>query len=152
LKTGAKILAFLLAAGMLYLDTAGAGCTVTTTPVNFGNYNPFYLVREDSTGTIMVSCTAPSLVTISVGPSPNTGGFTPRKMKLASGLDLLTYNLYTTPALTAIWGDGTQSTYLARQLVRKHVPWQVIVFGSIPPGQDVSVGYYGETLVVNLNY
>jgi spore coat protein U-like protein len=127
-------------------------CTVSTTGVNFGAYSPFNTVNLDSTGTITVDCTARSTVAISIGASPTSGGFNPRKMKQTAGSDLMNYNLYTTSARTTIWGNGTQGTATLSQTVARNGTWNATVYGRIPSGQDIYYGSYGETLVVTINY
>ncbi|MBA4422142.1 MAG: SCPU domain-containing protein [Syntrophus sp. (in: bacteria)] len=122
---------------------------------DFSTYNHIcqYLnIDVDSTGTIEVSCTANSSVSIAIGPSGNTGGFSPRKLKQTSGSDLMNYNLYTTSARTTIWGDGTQGTSTVNQLVRKQSPSNLTVYGTVPASQDVYVGLYTDSLVVTINY
>jgi spore coat protein U-like protein len=127
-------------------------CTVSTTAVNFGAYNPLDGINLDSTGTITVNCDVGSQVMISLGVSPTSGGFNPRQMRQSTGTDLMNYNLYTTSAHTTIWGDGTQGTATVSNTVNKNKAWNATVYGRIPPSQDVYFGSYGETLVVTINY
>ncbi len=90
------------------------------TNVAFGIYDVFNASPTDSAGNVQIRCTywGGRNVTMSIGTSPNTGGFNPRAMKLTTGTDLLNYNLYTTAARNIIWGNGTQGT----QTVTKNCP------------------------------
>jgi spore coat protein U-like protein len=134
------------------VNILSAACSVSTTPVNFGNYDVFSASPTDSTGFITVTCdeTPPPDVTVSIGQSPNSGGFNPRKMKLTGGTDLLNYNLYTSGSYTRIWGDGTSGTFTQTVTAQKNQPRTWRVFGRIPPLQDVSHGTYTDTLTVTI--
>ncbi|MBI3609877.1 MAG: spore coat protein U domain-containing protein [Nitrospirae bacterium] len=134
-----------------YLPTqAEAACTLTTTAVNFGNYNVFSPLALNSTGSVTVSCSAGSSqnMTISIGPSPNSGGFIPRKMKHATLPDMLSYNVYINAAGTSVWGNGTggTSTVFLNRVRRR--PQTVTVYGIIPPLQNVTIGSYSDLLTV----
>ncbi len=129
-----------------------ADCTVNTSGINFGIYDPLGTSNLDSIGTITIRCTGKVNVTVSIGPSPNTGGFNPRAMKIGSGTSLLNYNLYTTSARTQIWGDGTQGTATVSGLAPRNKDLPLSVYSRVPPGQDVTVGSYSENVVVTINW
>lgn len=145
-------LIFILFLLFLSANIASAACTVSTTPVSFGPYDVFSPSPADSTGTITFTCDANTNVTTSIGQSPNSGGFNPRKMKLAGGTDLLNYNLYTDATYTSIWGDGTSGTATVTKRARRNEPMTLIVYGRIFPGQDVLAGSYSETLTVTITW
>jgi spore coat protein U-like protein len=133
-------------------DAALAACTVSTTNVNFGNYDVFSATPRDSTGMISVFCNARTTITAAIGPSPNSGGFSPRQMKLTTGTDLLNYNLYRNSTRTQIWGDGTGGTYTLSWTVSRNKTVSRTVYGRILPLQDVPAGNYNETLTVTITY
>lgn len=138
----------------LILGTAAhAACRVTTTGMNFGAYDVFAAVPRDTTGTVTVACdrNPPTDVTVSIGASPTSGGFNPRQMRRTSGTDRLNYNLFTTASMTTAWGDGSAgtSTVLLGK-VNKNRPVTATIYGRIPPGQNVSVGTYTDTLTVTI--
>ena len=146
------ILIFLFLYLLLSVSIISASCIISTTPVNFGSYDVFSASPTDATGLITITCneTPSPYAPVSIGPSPNSGGFNPRKMKLTSGTDLLNYNLYTDAARTSIWGDGTSGTVSVWRKFLKNKPENLTVYGRIPPGQDVSAGTYTDTLTVTL--
>lgn len=131
-------------------EAKGAVCNLTTTGVNFGAYDVFSTSPTDSTGSVTILCDATTTVATSIGQSPNSGGFNPRRMKHSSLGDLMIYNLYTDGSRTIIWGDGTGGTSTVTRKAIKNKPLDLTVYGRIPPGQDVSGGLYGETLVVTI--
>ncbi len=134
------------------IRTESSACNVSTTPVNFGNYDTFSAAPLDATGTITVLCTTRERVTIAIGPSPNSGGFDPRMMRFISGNELFSYNLYTRANHNRIWGDGSGRTRTKRRRVRRNRPWVNTVYGRIPPLQDVSAGTYSDTLTVTITW
>ena len=137
---------------LISVNILSAACSVSTTPVNFGSYDVFSTSPTDSTGLITITCdeTPAPWAPVSIGPSPNSGGFNPRKMRLTSGTDLLNYNLYTGATYASIWGDGTSGTVTVWGKFLKNKPEHLTVYGRIPPGQDVRAGTYTDTLTVTL--
>jgi len=150
-KTPGKGLAVLLS--LMLGNAAHAACRVTTTGMNFGAYDVFAAVPRDSSGTVTVACdrNPPTDVTVSIGPSPASGGFQPRQMRHASQPERMDYNLFTTPSMTTVWGDGSAgtSTVLLRK-VNRNRPVTTTIYGRIPPGQNVSVGAYSDAVTVTI--
>lgn len=150
MKTASFILIFFC---LFFAREADAAvCNLTTTGVNFGAYDVFLTTPADSTGTATILCDATTNVATSIGQSPNSGGFNPRRMKHSSLGDLMIYNLYTDSSRTIIWGDGTGGTSTVTQKAIKNKPLNLTIYGRIPPGQDVSGGLYGETLTVTITW
>ena len=136
-------------------EAQAATCNFNSvTSVAFGSYDVLNASNTDSSGNVGILCTySPSRsVTMSIGASPNSGGFNPRKMKLTSGSDLLSYNLYTTASRNIIWGDGTQGTSTVTKTCMRNVTMNFPIYGRIPASQDVSAGNYSETLVVTISF
>jgi spore coat protein U-like protein len=139
---------------MFFADLSWAACTVSTNPINFGTYDVFQPLPTDSDGMASVICTTFTLIArVDIGPSPNSGGFNPRRMKLLTGPDFLDYNLFRDNGRTSIWGDGTggSSSQFLLFLIANN-PRILTVYGGIPPGQDISVGQYSDVLTVTVNF
>ena len=122
-----------------------------------GDTYHFEIVSNESaagltTGTISVSCNPRARVTVTIGTSPNSGGFNPRQMKQIAGVDLLNYNLYRDPGRVEIWGDGTGGTFSQWKNVNRNKPRVFSVYGRIPPLQNVSAGPYTDILVVTITF
>ena len=138
-------------------NAAHAACRVTTTAVDFGIYDVFAAVPRDSTGTVTVACDRNTQtrertnVNISIGPSPTSGRFNPRQMRRTSVTDRLNYNLYTSPSMSTVWGDGSAGTSIVilRRVSRRR-PAVTTIYGRIPPRQNVSVGAYSDTVTVTI--
>lgn len=148
--TASAALLFLAA----FAGGARAACTVSTTGLAFGPYDVFAPVPLDTTGTVTVSCdrNPHAAITVSIGPSTVSGGFRPRQMRHVVLPDRLNYNLFTSPSLGTVWGDGSAgtSTVVLRR-IRGRRPVVTTIFGRIPPGQNVSVGAYSDALTVTIN-
>jgi spore coat protein U-like protein len=136
---------------LLFWSPAHAACTVAATGLNFGAYDVFSALPLDTTGSVTVSCDRRTNVTVAIGRSPTSGGFNPRQMLHVSPTDRLNYNLYTTPSMATVWGDGSAgtSTVLLNN-VRRNRPVITTIYGRIPPGQNVYVGSYVDTLTVTI--
>lgn len=133
-------------------------CSVTTNTVPFGNYDPLSSASVDATGNIAVACTGLLNFLVSYDISLGTGGagsFSPRQM--AHGVsDRLNYNLYTTSARSAIWGDGNGGTVTvsgSAKGVLGSVTTNYTVYGRIPGGQsNVKAGSYSDSILVTVSY
>lgn len=161
---GMLMLAMLVTSGEVW----AASCSVSATGVAFGAYNHLSGSPLDSTGTVTVQCTGGGLLsaknvsyTIQLNAG-SSGSFSPRK--LASGANLLDYNLYRNSARTTIWGNGSGGTstvggsFTLGNCVlfllcsdetesRNHT-----VYGRIPASQNVPAGSYSDTITVTVNY
>ncbi len=128
-------------------------CTVTTSGIDFGNYNPVTLSDNDSSGTIRVRCTllvalaGSYTIELSKGASA-----TYAQRTLANGASILNYNVYTTNARNQIWGDGTGGS----QSVTNNfsallgIDQTTNIYGRIPAGQNAAAGPYSDVLIVTV--
>ena len=143
-------------------SATGAGafsCQVSAGTLNFPSYNFLSSFPTDSTATLRISCNipdqnprAPLAVTLSIG-SGTSGSFSQRQMySLSGGSDSLKYNLFTNASYSSILGDGTGSSTTLTQRVSKSAPWNVVVYGRIPPNQKVPAGQYRDSLIVTIDW
>jgi spore coat protein U domain-containing protein, fimbrial subunit CupE1/2/3/6 len=138
--------------------TVNATCTISTTALNFGTYDPVTAnaaTAKTGTGTVAVACTKGSAPTIGLG---NGGNWTGATRQMANGAERLSYSLYLPPdnlagtacgALTVLWEGATvlTPTAPANKNARSYN-----VCGSVPAGQDVAVGSYSDTVVATVNF
>lgn len=142
------ILAALLAPPKVFAD-----CTVSTTALTFTPYDFLNTAATAGTGSITLSCTPPApLVTVAIGASTNSGGFSPRRMKHSTFIDTLDYNVYTDVATPQVWGDNTSGTAIRSFTNIKNNNPPIIVYGRISPLQNVPAGNYSEQLTVTVTY
>jgi spore coat protein U-like protein len=134
---------------------SACSCTVTTTGVSFGTYNPLSQVDNGSAGTIRVVCTlilslaGSFTIDLSTGAS---GSYSQRTLK--KGASTLAYNLFSDSAYSRIWGNGTGgSTQVSQSFSGLFVVDRTLtVYGRIPAGQNVSAGAYADTVIVTVTY
>jgi spore coat protein U-like protein len=129
-----------------------AACTVTATNLGFGPYSPSGATAVTNTSTINTFCTVGTPYTLSLNVGTGGGSFTTTR-KMANGASLMNYNLYTSAALTTVWGDGTNSTATVGGTgtgLLTAAP--STVYGSIPVGQDLPTGNYTSTIIVTVTY
>jgi spore coat protein U-like protein len=130
---------------------ARAACTVTTTPISLGVYDPFSAVPADSVGTVTFQCSgADRNITIMLGPGA-AASFNPRT--LVGAPDTLAYNLYQNAARTTVWGTGAGGTWFYSNANPPNNQNVVLtIFARIPPSQDVRAGLYADTVSVIVNF
>lgn len=142
--------------------TIVAKCTISTTPVAFGDYDPVTGTADISaTGTVVVGCTkAAGSLWVGLGDGLN-GAISARKMKHATLTDTLNYSLVmptTTAAAAACptsggtnWGN-TSTTALNLTSPTGYATRTYNVCGQMAKNQDSSVGSYTDTVVATINF
>jgi spore coat protein U-like protein len=107
--------------------TIATTCTVSTGAVGFGSYTG---AINDATGSVSVSCTTSGQ---SVTFSLSSGSGTVAQRQMTSGTYTpLNYNLYTTPAHSIVFGDGTGSSITQTASTTGTGTASFTVYGEIP--------------------
>ena len=136
-------------------------CTISATPIAFGNYDPASPVRLGPvTSTISAQCSVPPgsglvsgfVLTVSLSTG-SSGAYAARLLRASRGPDVVRYNLFTSAAASTIWGDGTAGTATVSLVIPRMTPGQsgqgtALVFGYVPPLQDVAADNYADTVMV----
>lgn len=131
---------------------AKATCTVSATTLAFGaSVNPFGSTLTP-TGTVTVACTKGSTTTtytiaLSAGKSTS---FAQRYMEDAA-LDKLNYNIYTSSALTTIWGDSTGGSSTVSG-VDEAATKTYTMYGQLPLPQGVTPNSYSDSITITVTY
>ena len=144
-----RVRCWLLGAGLMAAASLAhpAACTVSTTGLNFGNYDVFSTLNDDITGTVAVNC--PSGTAYSISLSSGFGTFASRTM--TSGTNLLNYNLYLDATRLTIWGDGSAGTGTVSGTGTGSAVGST-VYGRIPWGQNAFVGSYSDVVIVTVTF
>lgn len=127
-------------------------CSITTTPVDFGVYDPVVANATaplDGTGSVVVACTKGAGTRIDLGLGANSTGST-RRMS-AGGGNVLAYELYQDTGRATVWSSGSGAGQTIAGAPSK-APRTFSVFGRVPAGQDVSAGSYTDTVVATINF
>jgi spore coat protein U-like protein len=125
--------------------TQAAACTLSAQAVVYGIYDTLANQNLDGTGSVSVSCDTNASFTVAL--SPGHGTMLLRQMQ--GGADVMTYNLFTDPLRSIIWGDGTGGTSLANG---SGTSVTYAVYGRIPPGQKIRAGAYSDSITVTLSF
>lgn len=130
-------------------------CTVSTTPMAFGNYDQTSATPKDVNATVTISCTSVASVLSTADIAMSTGGSnsaTARRM--ISGANLLYYNIYSNPAHTTVWGDGTGGAPVVQVQLNGLLNFAstATAYGRIPAHQNVPIGSYADTLTITVTY
>jgi len=132
--------------------TVRAACSVTATPIGFGNYLPFSAAPDDSSGSVAVHCTqlvGSYAVALNAGLFGG-GNFSHRQM--SSGADKLGYQLYTTAARTTVWGDGTGGTATVSGNCFHACNTSYTIHGRIPARQVARPGTYADVILATVSF
>ena len=157
------IAAWLSLAGCLVSSTALAAmdCSVSTSGVGFGDYDPLLATPDDSSANVAVTCTRVILVdpfrinyTLSLSRG-SSGSYASRRMN--AGTARLNYNLYRDAARAQVWGDGTNSTgtvagtanfvWFQTSQTGNHT-----IYGRVPAQQNAATGSYSDTIVLTITF
>jgi spore coat protein U-like protein len=130
-----------------------AECSVTTMPVNFGNYDPVAANAAsplDTTGSVNVLCTAGTVATVSLGTGQNFAGGT-RRMAGPLG-SFLTYQLFRDPGRSSIWSTAPNTVSGTSTSNSVPINGGMTVYGRVPAAQDPRVGVHTDTVLATVNY
>lgn len=153
--------ALLAAAG----HACGAGCTVSSSGLAFGQYQPLTFggklgsAAVTSDATISVACTgivSGGPYTITLGPSVAGSGdrIGTRYMSNPAGGPDMAFNVYLDPSYTSVWGDGiTAGAVLQGSIAPGDSNQSWTVYGRIPGGQNtLTPGNYSAALTITISY
>jgi spore coat protein U-like protein len=128
-------------------------CTVSTTPVNFGNYDSTSATPTDANGAVIIQCTRGTAYTIDLG---NGNNFSAGSRRMASGAvlptEFLTYGLFTNLPGGIPWGTGIAGGTTVLRTAPNTAPFSHTVFGRLNALQDVSVDSYSDTVLVTATF
>lgn len=135
--------------------TISANCTISTSAVAFGAYDPIVTNASsalDGTGTVTTTCTNGSAVTVTLGQGSNadTGSTDAVPLRqMASGANRLAYFLYSDSGRTTVWGNtaGTGKADTGTGAASA-----LTVYGRVTAGQNKPTGSYSDTVVATVTF
>ncbi|MDP9151155.1 MAG: spore coat U domain-containing protein [Myxococcota bacterium] len=136
--------------------TIAANCTISTTAVAFGSYDPIVTNAStplDSTGTVTTTCSTGASPQITLGQGANAGGGSTDTVpvrQMASGAARLGYSLYQQTGRTTVWGNTLATAPAA--VTGTGVAQVFTVYGRVPAAQNVATGSYTDTVVATVNF
>jgi len=142
-STGA--LATVITATFQVQATVNKQCTVSAVNMTFPAVDPVN-TQTDATTTVTVNCTKNTGYTVGL-TAGTTAGATIAQRLMASGPDLMDYNLYTDAAHSSIWGN-TAGSWVSGTGAGMGTPQALTVYGRVAGGQTKLVAAtYTETAI-----
>jgi spore coat protein U-like protein len=138
--------------------TVDANCTISTTAVDFGSYDPIVTnlatdLEAPAGGKVTLLCTngASATITLGQGANADTGSTTanPARRLKHGTTDYLSYTLYSDAGLSSEWGD-TAPTGVAHTGTGATAEFDV--YGVVPQAQNVPVGTYTDTVLATVTF
>ncbi len=130
-----------------------ASCTIDTTALAFGNYDPIDPADVDNTGTVTVTCTQDAPVAITLGQGANAGGTSTDaspERRLSDGTNFLTYSLFSDSARTTVWTNEATGDV---ETTGTGAADAHTVYGRIDGGQNSApAGAYSDTVVATVTF
>jgi spore coat protein U-like protein len=125
-----------------------ATCIVGTTAVSFGSYSGTVV---STSGAVSVTCTNSTTYTVSLNQGSTSGGAVNARLMAGPSSATLGYALYKDSGMTALWGDGTNSTVTVAGTGNGQAQ-SLPVYGQIPAAQYPTPGGYSDTVVATVTY
>lgn len=124
-------------------------CSLSTSTLAFGNYDPASGTDTDATTTIDASCTTGTTFDIALdgGSSADINART-----MSDGTNTLGYQIYTDTLRSTIWGDGTTGSTAGGTGLGPLTAVTLTAHGRIVAGQNVPPGAYSDTVNVTLTF
>ena len=138
--------------------TVTNNCTITTTPVAFGNYDPLSGSANTNSGTVAITCTKNAVTTLTLG---NGTHFSNPNRRMGDGTNFMNYQLYQPPstvpgaacsyASPTRWGTAGGEIFTPGAAPSKATR-TYNVCGEIPAGQDLAAATFSDTVVATVNF
>jgi spore coat protein U-like protein len=132
-------------------------CTITTTPVGFGNYDPLSASVNNASGTVVITCTKNAAPSITLA---NGNNFVANR-RMTDGTNFMNYEIYKPPTTVAgaactwvspqRWGTVVGETFTPTAAPDKNAR-TYNVCGQIAAGQDLAAATFNDTVVATVNF
>ena len=137
-------------ADLLVKSSILGACTITTTEMNFDNYDGTETI---ATGKVKHNCTLSTATKITMGQGANaksgSNDTTPlRRMKHGDN-DYLEYFIYSDSGRATVWGN-TEAT--SKGATGTGAEAEVLVYGTLPASQAQPAGNYLDTILVTITF
>lgn len=129
------------------VDVVG-NCTISATPLIFGLYNPNSSIPTNSTARLKVLCTLNTPYYVTLDQGANYGATTRLRRMSGPEHSSIKYLLTQNPTHTVNWGNviGVDAQFGVGDGLQQ----QLIVYGQIPPKQNVDMGSYRDVVNVGI--
>lgn len=153
----------LLLAGLLFAvgsASAATTCNGESVQLAFGSLPSYGAQPSDTSAVLNVTCHREGgprkiIISVGIGPSAHSGSVADRRMHLDGGGDSLAYNIYRDMSMTSVWGATAGVDTVEQELAvpnKSSATAQFVLFGRIPPRQDVLAGGYSDSLQLRVDF
>lgn len=128
-------------------------CSVSATPLAFGNYDPVTAnatTNLQASASVTVVCTKGSNPTVGLSAGSNAPGPVALRAMASEG-NKLSYEIAKDAAFTQAWSDSGSELYKIGTVSSLN-PINIPVHGRIPAGQNVPEGNYTDSVTVTVNF
>ena len=133
-------------------------CTISSTNIAFGNYDPTSAATVAAQGAVSAKCTKGDAVSVALDQGKNPAGTSTAAVparQMVNGTNLLPYHIYiaASPSTTE-WGTGTLGTNepAAQTSASVNAALTFTTYGSLPAGADVPAGAYSDTVTATVTF
>ena len=132
-------------------------CTIGSTNIAFGNYDPTNATALTAQGSVTAKCTKGDAVSVGLNqgtnPAPGSTAAVPAR-QMTDGADKLPYHIYIAATGTTEWGTGTVGTNepAAQTSASVNTALTFTTYGSLPAGADVLAGSYSDTVIATVTF
>jgi spore coat protein U-like protein len=141
------------AANLPVTATVQNACTTGAEPIAFATYTAGGGPVTGS-ATITINCSSSLPFKVALGPGATPGGSISQRL-LSNGSQSLQYNLYTTSALSSLWGDGATGVTLSGMTSGGGLATSLTVFAELPDSATnrlATPGIYSDLVTVTITY
>lgn len=124
-------------------------CEVDVGSLDFGNIPAVLNAPVDAQAPISVRCSDNTPYSIALGPGNGPGVTGPTNRAMTNGLMTLRYGLYRDSGRSLPWGDTSGNIVAA---TGQGTTQAYTVYGRVFAGQTPTIGVYGDSVVVTVNY
>lgn len=131
-------------------------CTVSTTALTFGTYNPGSSTPTTATATVTAGCISVSIpmqATVDLSLSAGTSGNAAAR-QMASGTSRLDYNIYQDSGYATVWGNGSNGGQSQSMVIANLLTFNTTktAYGRIPARSFPKPGGYSDSIVVTFAF
>jgi len=132
-------------------------CSISSSNIAFGNYDPTSTTAITAQGAITALCTMGDSVSVALGQGSNAAASSTAAVpvrQMASGTQKLPYHIYMASSGSVEWGTGTIGTNqpAAQTSASVKTALTFTTYGTILAGVDVPAGSYTDTVVATVTY
>mgnify|MGYP002636165995 FL=1 len=155
--SAAPAMAGALSADVEVTATVPNNCTISTSSIGFGNYDPIGSNSNTpltASGSVTITCTKEASASITLGQGSNAGegstDSTPARRLHNNFGDFLSYQIYQDSNLNTVWGNTADTGVLE---LGNGAEQEKTVFGRIAAGQNnVPAGSYSDIVSATVTF